>query len=84
MLYKKSIKKTIFRLLSIIVLTAGMSLCVKAQPTDGDPGDDPDKIPLDPGSWVLVAAGVGYGIKKWKDARQKANDNISDLIIKDK
>lgn len=78
-------KKTMFRLLLIMVLTAGMSLCVKADPGDpGDPGPDPDAVPLDPGSWVLVAAGVGYGIKKWRDARQKADDNTSDFIIKDK
>jgi hypothetical protein len=30
----------------------------------GDPGGDPD-IPLDPGTWVLLAAGVGYGMKRW-------------------
>jgi hypothetical protein len=84
MLYKKGMKKAMFRLLLVIVLTAGMQLCVKAQV---DAGDDPDRIPLDPGSWVLVAAGVGYGVKKWKDAKQKPNNNdnnTSDFIIKDK
>ena len=38
------------------------------------PPNDPD-LPLDPGSWVLVAAGVGYGVKKWRDARHKSKSN---------
>jgi hypothetical protein len=83
MLYKKIVKKAIFRLLLIMVLTVGMQLYVKAD-DPGDPGGDPDAVPLDPGSWVLVAAGVGYGVKKWRDSKQKANDNPTDLIIKDK
>ncbi len=36
----------------------------------GDPGDDPD-APIDGGVSLLIAAGVGYGIKKAKDSRQK-------------
>lgn len=38
----------------------------------GDPGDDPD-APIDGGVGVLVAAGIGYGIKKVKDKRRKNN-----------
>ncbi|MEP6748595.1 MAG: hypothetical protein ABJB86_12765 [Bacteroidota bacterium] len=43
----------------------------------GDPadGEDPEGIPLDPGSWVLVAAGVGYGIKKWRDVKMENKKN---------
>jgi hypothetical protein len=51
----------------IVVLIVG-SHCAKAQFTDPD-GDPDTPIPLDPGSWVLVAAGVGYGVKKWRDSR---------------
>ena len=40
-----------------------------AQP--GDPGDDPD-APIDGGVGLLVAAGVGYGIKKVKENRKKS------------
>jgi preprotein translocase subunit SecY len=36
----------------------------------GDPGDDPD-APIDGGVSLLVAAGVGYGIKKAKESRKK-------------
>jgi UDP-N-acetylmuramyl pentapeptide phosphotransferase/UDP-N-acetylglucosamine-1-phosphate transferase len=44
--------------------------------TVGDPSDtspDPD-TPIDGGLGILMAAGVGYGIKKWKDER-KSNIN---------
>lgn len=63
----KMMKKIMLRIVIICFLIAGAQLQLQAQP--GDPGIDPDKIPLDPGTWVLVAAGVGYGVKKWRDAR---------------
>ncbi len=44
-----------------------------------DPGTDPD-APIDGGVGLLVAAGVGYGIKKVKESR-KANKTIQ--LIKD-
>lgn len=41
-----------------------------AQP---DPEGDPDaEVPIDGGVGLLLAAGVGYGIKKWRDEKQKA------------
>ena len=39
-----------------------------AQP--GDPGDDPD-VPIDGGVSLLVAAGAGYGIKRYRDSRKQ-------------
>ena len=71
-------KKIAVRVLLIAVLSAGIQLCAKAQSDPVDPGQDPDLIPLDPGSWVLVAAGVGYGVKKWRDAKQQAKKNNLD------
>jgi hypothetical protein len=59
-------KKTVLSLFFAGGLILGV--CAKAQVDD--PGQDPDLIPLDPGSWVLVAAGVGYGVKKWKDEKR--------------
>lgn len=38
----------------------------------GDPAVDPD-APIDGGVSVLIAAGVGYGIKKYRDGRRKSN-----------
>jgi len=40
----------------------------KAQP--GDPGEDPD-TPIDGGVGVLIAAGLGYGLKKIRDERKR-------------
>jgi hypothetical protein len=36
----------------------------------GEPGGDPDLIPIDGGLGFLLAAGVGYGIKKSRDFRK--------------
>ncbi len=36
----------------------------------GNPADDPD-LPIDGGVTVLIAAGIGYGIKKIRDERKK-------------
>ena len=35
-------------------------------PGGGDPG-----APIDSGVTILIAAGVGYGVKKWKEARKR-------------
>ena len=59
-------------LLITMALTLSGITYVCAQADPGDPGDDPDKVPLDPGSWVLVAAGVGYGLKKWRDSKDSS------------
>lgn len=42
-----------------------------AQGPGGDPGGDPDLIPIDGGLGFLLAAGVGYGVKKARDFRKK-------------
>jgi hypothetical protein len=37
----------------------------------GDPGGDPDLIPVDGGLGFLLAAGVGYGVKKAREYRMR-------------
>jgi hypothetical protein len=37
----------------------------------GDPGGDPDLIPIDGGLGFLLAAGVGYGVKKAREYKKK-------------
>jgi hypothetical protein len=44
-------------------------ILVNAQP---DPGSDPD-APIDGGIGILLAAGVGYGIKKYHDYKKENN-----------
>jgi len=63
-------QKVLRRILIMLVLIAGMQFCASAQQDPEDIPDDPDAVPLDPGSWILVAAGVGYGVKKWRDSKQ--------------
>jgi len=69
-----------------IILTSVMVLLLnvmpniaKAQPGDpGDPNEDPD-APLDGGVVLLLAVGVGYGVKVANDrrkARTKVLENI--------
>lgn len=41
-----------------------------------DPGEDPD-APIDGGLSLFVAAGIGYGVKKARDAK-KINDKKAD------
>lgn len=60
----------------MLVLVMGMQFGAKAQ----DIPPDPDAIPLDPGSWILVAAGVGYGVKKWRDAKQVPGKETKDTF----
>lgn len=49
---------------------------VQAQIVDGNPGGDVD-APIDGGISLLVAAGIGYGVKKARDNRKK---NVANLL----
>lgn len=74
-------KKIIIKGILIMLLAVG-SHCAKAQfDPDGNADGDPDLVPLDPGSWVLVAAGVGYGVKKWRDARSNSKNGLADADV---
>ena len=51
-----------------IILIIGLPSLVHAQP---DPCTNPDEYcPIDGGLSALLAIGVGYGIKKYKDIRR--------------
>ena len=59
---------------SVIVLAfLCMSPILKAQPGGGGPDPDPSGggAPLDLGIGILVAAGIGYAVKKKYDSRNK-------------
>ena len=57
-----------------IILTAIIFffvLVVKAQPEENG-GDPPESdVPLDGGITLLIAAGVGYGARKYRNERRK-------------
>ncbi|MEO6231174.1 MAG: hypothetical protein ABJB11_15210 [Ferruginibacter sp.] len=46
-----------------------------AHTNPADPANDPD-LPIDGGVSLLIAAGVGYGIKKYKDERNKNKHQV--------
>lgn len=54
------------------LLISSVSAIAQPDATDLDnPGVDPDLIPIDGGLGFLLAAGVGYGVKKARDYRKK-------------
>lgn len=60
--------KLLFSLLFLVSALIFPSISILAQ---GDPGGDPDvKVPFDGGLSLLIAAGIGYGIKKAHDKRK--------------
>ena len=62
--------KTLYCLFVLLVIKV---IAVHAQPTD--PGGDVD-APIDGGLSLLIAAGVGYGAKKVKEARKKKAEEV--------
>lgn len=57
------------RVLMTLILAVSLHFMANAQGIEPDPD-----VPLDPASWLLVAAGVGYGVKRWKDAKHPAKE----------
>lgn len=55
----------------------------KAQIGDFDPGGDPDvPVPFDGGISLLVAAGIGYGVKKAYAKRKKVEATVNFIETK--
>jgi len=57
---------TLPTLFFLAVLLAPMLLHAQS-----DPGADPDTAPIDGGLSILLASGVGYGVKKIREKRNK-------------
>ena len=75
---KQYLKWTLSATVMMIIFCFLPSL-VNAQIDPGcDPQVDPQCVPNDGGLSLLIAAGVGYGIKKVRDSRkqQQAEENI--------
>jgi hypothetical protein len=47
-----------------------------------DPPPDPIDTPIDGGLSILLAAGVGYGVKKAYNKRKKNNDELMNISEK--
>ena len=85
-MYKSVIKLAV----SFLILTM-LSLNVNAQVDrnpDGSTGggdlssEDGGAVPVDGGLSLLLAAGVGYGVKKVRDSRKKAAEMKNDVTEK--
>ena len=71
-------KRYLLRIFTVSIMSIFLHTGAWAQPDPGDPspddpgdpGGDPD-LPIDTNILVLVAAGVGYGLKKTYDFKQK-------------
>ena len=63
-------KKIVLKAVFLFFILVSFKVSLYAQTDPGDPDED-EPVPLDPGSWVLAAVGVGYGVKKWRDAKRK-------------
>lgn len=62
---------------SLLFIALSVLPCiVQAQIADGQPDGDVD-APIDGGISLLIAAGIGYGVKKARDNRKK---NVANLL----
>ena len=61
---------------TVLAIVVWLSICT---PVFADPLDEADteSVPIDGGLSLLLAAGVGYGLKKARDGK-KASSNKSD------
>lgn len=64
----KQLTKRRFYLMVLTITMVLFTTSSYAQP--GDPGDDPD-VPIDGGVSLLLAAGAGYGVKRYRDSQKK-------------
>jgi len=64
--------KKIFNLQTLMILLVMLlPVLVHAQ---SDPGGDPDTAPIDGGLSLLIAGGVGYGVKKVREKRASSQE----------
>lgn len=68
---KKDYIKKVSTFLAIIIILI-VPVLTYAQPIDPTPGN-PD-APVDGGLSLLIAGGIGYGVKKVREQRRKQNE----------
>ncbi len=70
--------KNIIAKIFLIVAITSMSLYAYSQggggPLPPEPPENPSGIPLDPVSWVVLAAGAGVAGKKYYDNKKNKSD----------
>jgi hypothetical protein len=70
--------KTILTVTIVMIVLCFLPSLANAQACDPSDPNYPNCVPIDGGLSLLIAAGVGYGIKKVRDSRkqQQAEENI--------
>ena len=72
MLYQKLLKV----LVVCIIFFLPLASFAQVDPPPGGELGDPDAVPIDGGLSLLLAAGVGYGIKKVHERKKKHNQQL--------
>ena len=57
----------VIKIAYLIIVLLSITSILLAQP---DPGGDPDSAPIDGGLSLLIAGGVGYGVKRLREKRK--------------
>jgi len=76
-LFTKIYKPTIMKIRSIYFLATliiTMCLPIFSIAQGGGLPPEPADVPIDGGLSLLLAAGVGYGVKKYRDSKRKGSD----------
>lgn len=62
-------------------LFCSLTLFSQVPPPPGGGGDDPfnNSIPIDGGASILAAAGVAYGVKKYRDYRKGSEEDGDEI-----
>ncbi|MBR7951183.1 hypothetical protein KBK19_14605 [Microvirga sp. STR05] len=63
-----------FAIAGLVLLAGGANLAQAQGPGSGGPEPDPQQptaVPIDGGASLLLAAGVGFGLKKLRDQRRR-------------
>ena len=63
----------VIKIAYILIVLLSFSGIIHAQT---DPGADPDNAPIDGGLSLLIAGGVGYGVKKIREKRKQESDKL--------
>ena len=63
----------LIKIIYLFIVFISITSLLQAQPPS--PGGDPNSAPVDGGLSLLIAGGVGYGVKKARERRKK-QENI--------
>ncbi|HMO34349.1 MAG TPA: hypothetical protein PKE07_15235 [Lacibacter sp.] len=68
--FRQTLRPLVYRAVLGFVALCLLVPDIFAQGPGGDPEGDPDLVPIDGGLGFLLAAGVGYGVKKAREYRK--------------